>query len=84
MFLKNYSLLPDYMDSKDIALKIEKILKVSTNSDISTVDIAQALLEIIHLQDSQFLGCFILGFVQSNKCNNCQLRPVTFQKVINS
>ena len=50
MFLKNYSLLPDYMDSQDIALKIEEIPEVSANSDISTVDIGQALLEIIHRQ----------------------------------
>ena len=54
MFLKNYSLLPDYIDLKVITLKIEEILEVSTNFDISTVDIGQVLLEMIHRQGEKY------------------------------
>lgn len=54
MSIKDYSLLPDYMRSEDIALKIGEILQISTDSSISTVDVAQAFLEMIHRQGENF------------------------------
>ena len=54
MLIKDYSLLPDYMDLGDISDKIEEILVFSSHNKTSTVDVAQALLEMIHRQGENY------------------------------
>jgi hypothetical protein len=53
MTLKDYSSLPDYMNSDDIALNIEEILTLSTDNQ-SIAEVAQALLEMVHRQGQNY------------------------------
>jgi hypothetical protein len=53
MNIKDYSLLPVFMESTDIARAIDEILDIATEDDtISSVDVANALLDMVVVRQS--------------------------------
>jgi len=55
MNIKDYSLLPDFMESTDIARAIDEILDIAAEErTISSVDVANALLEMVERQSNNY------------------------------
>lgn len=55
MPLKDYSNLPDFMDSSNIVNLIEEILDTaSVEPNLETIDVAEALLEMIDRQSNNY------------------------------